>query len=146
MDVEIKIDSVLERIKVIIFAPKMTEEVKALAERLDGTDSDLITGFKDDQVKILEYESITRIYSSSQKVYAVCKSGTYIIKKRLYSLESILKPHHFIRISNSEIINLKKVRSFDLSLSGTICVIFNDGTNTYVSRRYVPKIKEALGI
>lgn len=43
-------------------------------------------------------------------------------------------------------INLKKVRNFDLSLSGTICVTLSDGTATYVSRRYVSKIKKILGL
>lgn len=52
----------------------------------------------------------------------------------------------FVRVSNSEIINLKKIKNFDLSLAGTICVKFLDGSTTYVSRRYVTKIKEILGI
>ena len=60
--------------------------------------------------------------------------------------EEQLTKHSFVRISNSEIINLKKVRNFDLSLSGTICVTLSDGTATYVSRRYVSKIKQVLGL
>nr|WP_330379950.1 LytTR family DNA-binding domain-containing protein [Roseburia intestinalis] len=52
----------------------------------------------------------------------------------------------FIRISNSEIINLKEVKKFDLSFSGTICVSMSDKTVTYVSRRYVRKIKQVLGL
>jgi len=51
-----------------------------------------------------------------------------------------------VRISNSEIINLRKVKAFDLSLAGTIQVSLLNGTVTYVSRRYVPKIKQVLGI
>ena len=51
-----------------------------------------------------------------------------------------------MRISNSEIVNLKKVRGFDLSFAGTICVSLSDGSVTYVSRRYVSKIKQVLGI
>jgi len=38
------------------------------------------------------------------------------------------------------------VKQFDLSLAGTICVMLVDGTVTYVSRRYVSKIKNILGI
>ena len=48
--------------------------------------------------------------------------------------------------SNSEIINLSHTKKFDLSLAGTICVSMSDGAITYVSRRYVPKIKQKLGI
>ena len=35
---------------------------------------------------------------------------------------------------------------FDLSFAGTICVSLSNGTVTYVSRRYVAKIKQLLGI
>lgn len=55
-------------------------------------------------------------------------------------------PHQFVRISNSEIINLKKIDYFDLSFTGTICVKLRGGTVTYISRRCVPKVKEILGI
>ena len=47
---------------------------------------------------------------------------------------------------SSEIINLKAVRSFDLSRAGTIRVALKNGEAAYVSRRYVAKIKEALGM
>lgn len=44
------------------------------------------------------------------------------------------------------IINLKKVKGFDLGFSGTICVNFQNGLTAYVSRHYVAKIKQVLGI
>lgn len=53
---------------------------------------------------------------------------------------------HFARISNSDIVNLKKVKEFNLSIVGTICVKLSNGTVTYVSRRFVSKIKQILGI
>lgn len=52
----------------------------------------------------------------------------------------------FVRISNSEIVNLKKVKSLDLSFVGTICMELSNGTVSYVSRRYVSKIKKVLGL
>lgn len=72
--------------------------------------------------------------------------GEYVLRSRLYELEERLSKELFVRISNSEIVNLKKVEKFDLSLSGTICVVLQDRTVCYVSRRYVAKIKQALGI
>ena len=79
-------------------------------------------------------------------MYAVTGDGEYLLRLRLYELEERLDKSSFVRISNSEIINLKKVRNFDLSFSGTICVSLSDGTVTYVSRRFVAKIKQVLGI
>ena len=51
-----------------------------------------------------------------------------------------------VRISNSEIVNLDYVTALDLSLAGTIRMTLDHSVNTYVSRRYVKRIKEALGL
>ncbi len=87
-----------------------------------------------------------RIYLNSGKVVAVTDKGEYILRLRLYEIENLLLTDQFIRISNSGIINLKKVNNFDLSFTGTICVKLSNGVTTYVSRRYVPKLKKILGI
>ena len=71
---------------------------------------------------------------------------TYTIRLRLYELEQQLEDRDFIRISQGELINLRKVKDFDLSFSGTIRVRMQNGKETYVSRRYVKKLKQALGI
>ena len=60
---------------------------------------------------------------------------------RLYELEERLD-NRFVRISNSEIVNLKKVKSLDLSFVGTICMELSNGEVSYVSRRYVSKMKK----
>lgn len=79
-------------------------------------------------------------------MYAETGNGTYSLRLRLYEVEQRLTSRSFVRISNSELINLKKVRSFDLSLVGTICVSLSNGAVSYVSRRYVSKIKQLLGL
>ena len=77
---------------------------------------------------------------------AVTEKGGFTLRLRLYELEERLDKKRFVRISNSEIVNLGKVRGFDLSFSGTIRVSLTNGTSTYVSRRYVSKIKTTLGL
>ena len=106
----------------------------------------MLAGFRNDTLEILEQPDIFRIYAAAGKVYAVTNRGEYSLNLRLYELEERLDKDRFVRISNSEIINLKKVKAFDLRFSGTICVSLSDGTVTYVSRRYVAKIKQVLGI
>lgn len=146
MQIEIKIDETYEEIKVTIETEKITEEVNTIIEKLRDTEPKIIVGTKDGRVQILEEENITRIYSEDKKVFAISNKEKFTVRLRLYELEETLDKKSFVRISNSEIINVKKVKDFDLSFTGTICVTLLDGTKTYVSRRYVGKIKQLLGV
>lgn len=144
VQVEINIDSSVTEPKVIILTDRMTEEINDLVRRISKPETQMIAGFRDDTVTLLDQETVLRIYAANGKVFAVTGNGEYLIRQRLYELEAQLRQDRFVRISNSEIINLKKVRHFDLSFSGTICVSLSDGTITYVSRRYVSKIRDLL--
>ena len=125
MQIEIKIDDSCTEPKVIILTDKVTDEINDILNTLSC--------FFNDLAEILSPDDIIRIYAESGKTFATVNKKEYIIRQRLYELEEQLTKHSFVRISNSEIINLKKVRNFDLSLSGTICVTLSDGTATYVS-------------
>ena len=146
MQVEIKIDPSQPEPKVVITAASMTEEVNRIVRRLSEEIPQVISGTRDGKLEVLEPEELIRIYAASGKVFAVTGKGEYTLRLRLYELEEQLSPHQFVRISNSEIIHLKKVVNFDLSFAGTIYVKLSNGTVTYVSRRYVSKIKTILGI
>ncbi len=146
MQVEIKIDSAYEDPKVMILTAAMTDEVNRIVKRLSEEYPRMLSGIRDDKLELLKQEELIRIYTHSGKVYAVTDKGEYVVRRRLYELEGQLDNGCFVRISNSEIINLKKVEYFDLSFTGTICVKLSDYTSTYVSRRYVSKIKSVLGI
>ena len=132
MQVEIRIDGAYPEPKVVILTAAVTEEVSQLAKKLSG--------------EVLEPAELIRVYAGAGKVYAVTEKGEYVLRLRLYEAEQRLNPHQFVRISNSEIINLKKIDYFDLSFTGTICVKLRGGTVTYISRRYVSKVKTILGI
>ncbi len=147
MKVEVKLDPACAEPKVVILTAQMTQEVSALLQQLSGASAQVIAGFREDQISLLEQENIIRVYAADGKVFAVTEDGQeYRLRLRLYELEDRLDRRRFFRISNSEIINLKKVRGFDLSLSGTIRVSLSNGMTTYVSRRYMSKIKQFLGI
>ena len=146
MQLEVKIDSSYIEPKVIILTASMTEDVNIILSKLSNQTPQIISGSKDNKIEVIEQADLIRIYASNGKVIAATRKGEYALRLRLYEIEERLPPHQFVRISNSEIINLKNVNSFDFSLSGTICVKLADGTATYVSRRYVSKLKKILGI
>ncbi len=146
MQVEIKIDDSCTEPKIIILTASITEEVNALMQKLSENSPSIITGSKDGKIEVLSQNDLFRIYTAGGKVFAVTDRGEYLLRLRLYEAAERLSPSQFVRISNSEIINLNRVKNFDLSFSGTIHVEFTNGTTTYVSRRYVSKIKKILGM
>lgn len=146
MQVEVKIDDSYHEPKIIILTDSMSDEVNEIIQKLSEKAPNIISGSRDGRIVVLEQNDIFRVYANNGKVIAVTNGGEYALRLRLYEIEERLNPQQFVRISNSEIINLRKVKNFDLSFSGTICVELTDNSTTYVSRRYVSKIKKILGI
>ena len=146
MQIEIKIDEECTETKIVVVTSKVTEEVNERVQRLSSEQPQMIAAFKDAQATMLEPTQIYRVYASEGKVYAETENSTFLLRLRLYEAEQRLAKCSFVRISNSDIVNLKKVKGFDLSFVGTICVSLSNGTVTYVSRRYVAKIKQLLGL
>ena len=146
MQVDIKLDPTVKETRVIIVTNKMDQQVQSLMKRISQEQPQVLAGFRGDSVALLQPEEVIRIYAASGKVYAATALGEYTLRLRLYELEERLDKASFVRISNSEIVNLRKVKGFDLSFSGTISVKLSDGTTTFVSRRYVSKIKNCLGL
>ncbi len=146
MQVEIKIDTSCDKPKIIIVTDQMTEEIAEVVKMLSGEKRSVLAGFRGSEALLLEEADIIRIYAANGRVFAETADGEYQLRLRLYELETRLNRDMFARISNSEMINLKKVKRFDLSYAGTICISLSNGTASYVSRRYVAKIKEMLGI
>lgn len=148
MKLNIKIDPDFEEPQVLITTARMTDEVNQVIDFISKSDEamTIISGIRADKVELLEQESLIRIYSEDGKVFAKTEQNVYQIRLRLYELEKRLDDSLFVRISNSEIVNLKKIKSLDLSFAGTICMELSNKEVSYVSRRYVQRIKKLLGL
>lgn len=146
MEIEIKLDPACREPRVIIYTDQVTEEVTWLMERLSEEPEKRLVGYRDNYLELLWPGDVIRIYGEQQRVYGQTAAGIYTLRSRLYQLEEQLPSRQFVRISNSEIINLKKVKNMDLRFSGTICVNLEGNIQTFVSRRYVTKLKQVLDI
>ncbi len=145
MQVDIRVVPEREAPGLILEVPALTPQLEALAQRLSALDDGTLPGFQGERAFLLETASLTCLYAQDKSVYARREDGAvFLLRFRLYELEERLDRHTFVRISHSEIVNLKKVTALDLKLSGTIRMSLADGTECYVSRRYVKKIKQAL--
>lgn len=129
--------------EIVICGAKKSKELAELKQIIAEAVDEKLTVYDDrDAVRITQGEVI-RFYASRQRVYAQTADATYLVRARLYELEDMLKKQ-FVRISNSEIVNVKKIRRMDTSISGTIHMYLQDGIETYVSRRYVSRIRDSL--
>lgn len=146
MEIEISVDKNYVIPKIIIKTSSMNEEVQKIVSMLSKDEIKVISGMKDDKVEILDENNISRVYAQNGMVYASTQNGVYVLKSRLYEIEEILNNKKFVRISKSEIINLREVKNFDFSFVGTISVQMKNNDVCYVSRRFVSKIKKILGI
>ncbi len=145
MQIKIEFNKAYKEPEIIILTDKMTDDIDRIFKMLSDEKSQIIAGIKNDRVEVLEPNDII-VYANSKKVFAVTDKGEYMLRLRLYEAEERLSLNQFVRISKSEIINLKKVNNFDLNFAGTICVRFFNNEVTYVSRRYVSEIKKVLGV
>ena len=86
--------------------------------------------------------SVFAFYAEGQRVYALDEKQRYVVSRKLYELEQDYAERGFVRISKSELVNVRKIGSLDLSLTGTVKVIMKNGYETYSSRRNVAKIRD----
>lgn len=147
MQVRARIDKGYEALEIQVCNKELNQQVKQLVEDISAFVNEGIAGtdFRGEKV-ILPVRDIFRFYTENQKVMVQDGKGVYSTQEKLYELEEKLDEGQFFRISKSEIVNLKKIRRLDMSVTGTIKVILSDGTETYTSRRNVTKLKNCLGI
>lgn len=146
MQIRFEYDKNCKETEVVIHAAQLTEEVQEIIQKLSVSAQKLLAGFTEDTVELLDVSKVIRFYSENKKIYAQTLEREFIVRLRLYELEERLDKSVFVRISNSEIINLNAITKIDLSFAGTICITLENKTAVYVSRRFLTKIKNVLGI
>ena len=138
-------DESLEEIEILVRAPERDAEVASLLERLSEGPPDALTATDAGgvQCRILVGDVVSLSVSGNQ-TQLVTEKGSYTLRQTLQSLESALDARQFVRISRYELVNLRKIRKFDFTLSGTLRLELAGGTETWASRRCIPAIRKRL--
>ena len=129
-----------EEIIAIVRAPSsLTQQIEDLVSSYSGAES--IMGYRDDEMRKLEFSQIECITIIDRKVIAVDTDGNcYSLKDRLRDLEDML-PSYFIRINKSTLANEHRIARFDAVFSGGVDAVFQCGYREYVSRRCFAEIR-----
>ena len=129
-----------EEIIAIVHAPStLTEQIENIVCNFSGVDS--IMGYRDDEMRKLEFAEIECITILDRKVMAIDSKGNrYRLKDSLRDLEEVL-PSYFIRINKSTLANEHRILRFDTMFTGGVDAVFQCGFREYVSRRCFAEIR-----
>lgn len=123
-------------------------EKSALSEEIEslvlGVSPELIGYGENVAVKISRAEIVCVVVEEG-KVFAVTDTEKLRLKQRLYVLEELLG-NDFVKINQSCIANVRKIKRFDASFAGALSVTFKNGYKDYVSRRQLKTVKERIGL
>lgn len=144
MKVELNIDEKFKEILVTISTDKINDEVQELVNYIEYKE-DYLVGIADDQVCVLDISDIIRVFVEDRKVFVVTTKGKFVVRKKLYEINNLLTKD-FVKISQSEIANIKFIKNLDLSIRGTIVIVYKNSDISYVSRRLLKDFKTKLGL
>lgn len=145
--IRIALDPSCRTPEVVIRTDRETELVEKLVsaiERCAKSGASRIAVFDGNSALLLSQQDVVRVYTEARKLMVCAGKGKYEARCSLQEMENTLDSETFVRISRFELINMERVSGFDVSVSGTIQVTFDDGSSTWVARRYVRAIEQRL--
>ena len=144
MKLELNIDEKVKETLVVVNANKVDKEIRDLINYIEYS-SDYLIGIVEDKASIININEIIRVYIKDRKTFVVTVKDTYVVKKKLYEVENMVT-RNFIKISQSEIANIRFIKNLDFSNTGTIVIKYKNSDISYVSRRMIKEFKLKLGI
>ena len=123
------------------------KEKRQIVEDIENliSEENILLCHKNSEIYKISLSEIILLAVENEKVAVFTEKDKFFIKERLYVAEEKLSPD-FIRLNQSAIGNIRKIRKFDCSVSGTLKVTFTNGLTDYVSRRQVKAVRERLGL
>ena len=146
MKINIKLDSNLKEIELVIKTPDLNSDVILIKELVEKAivNSQKIIFYKGDSEYFIPLESILFFETDDNKVYAHTTDEFFEVKFKLYELEQLI-PFYYCRISKSSIINTKAIYSLEKSFSSSSTASFsNSKKQVHISRHYYKILKDKL--
>lgn len=144
--------------KITIIDKKEDEEDEIIVKcsELDESLLELINSFKKGTAKLSFYQGSKIVFvdesdiyyfeSVENRVFAYTESEVYEIKLKLYELEEKYSYSDYFRANKAVLVNLDKVVSVSSAFRGRFEATLKNDCKIIISRMYVPKFKEKLGI
>ena len=130
--------------EIVIYAHRRSALIDQIEALVEEGDRELL-GYSQKEIVRITPSEVCCFLVECNKVFALIGNERIQVKQRLYVLEELLD-HRFVKINQSCIANMRRIKRFDTSVSGTLAVVFENGYRDYVSRRQLKTVKERMGI
>ncbi len=143
MDVRIEQIGKEEEELVLIRCRAVTEEVREIAAFVKSRQGSL-SGTAEAKQYEIAVTDVCYIESVDGKTFLYTGDGVFESAYRIYELEELLRPKHFLRVSKPMLVNLLKIRSIQPAFNGRFTAVLSSGEKIVISRSYVKALKAAL--
>ena len=109
-------------------------------------DHNYLPAKNDEQTFYISIDDIIFIESLGHDVMLHTKDGVYVTKERLKTLERMLDPDDFLRVSNSSIVSIKNIRRIEASILQKFILHMSNGDKVDVTRSYYYIFKDRFNI
>lgn len=143
MDIKISKIPEAETELVDIRCHEETESVREIADFVRSRQG-MLSGTLEGRQYAVAVSEIMYIESVDNRSFIYTESKVYESKQRIYELEDILKPKHYLRVSKAALVNLMKISSVKPALGGRFSAVLSNGEEIIISRKYVADLKKTL--
>lgn len=134
-----------EEEEIIVKCDYLDENITRLLNQFKAGKSKL-SFYKDSQIVLLEQSDIFYFESVDDKVFAYTADSVFETKSKLYQLEEELPANVFFRANKAVIVNLDKINSLSPAFGGRFEAVLQNGYKVMISRNYLARLKEILGL
>ena len=128
----------------VIYTDRITPEIQRALDILQTKDTPVLAE-RNERTFLLTGQDIYMVRVTDGKTMLYTKAEEFSTRKRLYELLDQLGGG-FMQISKSCAVNLSYAESVEAGFGGSLLLKMKNGLSDYVSRKYLPGLKNYLGL
>jgi DNA-binding LytR/AlgR family response regulator len=128
----------------VIYTDRITPEIQRALDILQTKDAPVLAE-RNERTFLLTGQDIYMVRVTDGKTMLYTKTEEFSTRKRLYELLDQLGGS-FMQISKSCAVNLSYAESMEAGFGGSLLLKMKNGLSDYVSRKYLPGLKNYLGL
>lgn len=144
MDIQI-IEQAEDSPQVIIRCRRIDKDVMRLKRHIELFDKTL-QAKKENEIHFVPLSEVLYFESVDNQTFLYTADDVLEVRQRLYELEMILSEKDFIRISKSQIANIRKIKALKPELNRTVLATMCNGERLSISRKYVQTLRAMLSV